>query len=61
MDGAFLARGEYFNKDNVYFTDYYNRIVETVNTTAASVNMNGALHIIKSTENSRVIMALSYR
>ena len=54
-----LARGEYFNKDNVYFTDYYNRIVETVNTTAASVNMNGALHKIKSTENSRVILALS--
>ena len=54
-----LARGEYFNKDNVYFTDYYNRIVETVNTTAASVNKNGALHKIKSTENSRVIMALS--
>lgn len=54
-----LARGGYFNKDNVYFTDYYNRIVETVNTTAASVNMNGALHKIKSTENSRVIMALS--
>ena len=54
-----LARGGYFNKDNVYFTDYYNRIVETVNTTAASVNKNGALHKIKSTENSRVIMALS--
>ena len=54
-----LARGEYFNKDNVYFTDYYNRIVETVNTTAASVDKNGALHNVKSTENSRVIMALS--
>lgn len=54
-----LARGEYFNKDNVYFTDYYNRIVETVNTTAASVNLNGALHKVKSTENSRVILALS--
>ena len=54
-----LARGEYFNKDNVYFTGYYNRIIETVNTTAASVNKNGALHKIKSTENSRVIMALS--
>ena len=54
-----LARGGYFNKDNVYFTDYYNRIVETVNTTAASVNKNGALHSIKSTENSRLIMALS--
>ena len=54
-----LARGEYFNKDNVYFTDYYNRIVETVNETASSVNMNGALHKNKSTENSRLIVALS--
>ena len=54
-----LARGGYFAKDNVYFTDYYNRIVETVNTTAASVNMNGALHKNKSTENSRLIVALS--
>lgn len=54
-----LARGEYFNKDNAYFTDYYNRIVETVNQTAASVNMNGALHKNKSTENSRLIVALS--
>lgn len=25
-----LARGEYFNKDNVYFTGYYNRIIEQV-------------------------------
>ena len=54
-----LARGEYFNKDNVYFTNYYNRIVETVNETASSVNMNGALHKNKSTENSRLIVALS--
>ena len=54
-----LARGGYFNKDNVYFTDYYNRIVETVNETASSVNMNGALHKNKSTENSRLIVALS--
>jgi len=54
-----LARGEYFNKNNTYFTDYYNRIVETVNETAASVNMNGALHKNKSTENSRLIVALS--
>ncbi|MBR5539303.1 MAG: hypothetical protein IKU61_05330, partial [Clostridia bacterium] len=44
---------------NAYFTDYYNRIVETVNETAASVNMNGALHKNKSTENSRLIVALS--
>ena len=54
-----LARGGYFAKDNAYFTDYYNRIVATVNETAASVNMNGALHKNKSTENSRLIVALS--
>ena len=54
-----LARGGYYAKDNAYFTDYYNRIVETVNTEAASVNMNGALHQNKSTENSRLIVALS--
>ena len=54
-----LARGNYYAKDNAYFTDYYDRIVETVNTEAASVNMNGALHQNKSTENSRLIVALS--
>ena len=54
-----LARGGYFAKDNAYFTDYYSRIVDTVNSTAASVNLNGALHKSKSTENSRLIVALS--
>ncbi len=54
-----LARGDYYAKDNKYFADYYDRIVDTVNTTAASVNLNGALHKIKSTENSRLILALS--
>ena len=54
-----LARGGYYAKDNAYFTDYYDRIVETVNTTATSVNMSGALHKNKSTENSRLIVALS--
>ena len=54
-----LARGNYYTKDNAYFTGYYDRIVETVNTTAASVNMSGALHKNKSTENSRLIVALS--
>jgi len=54
-----LARGGYYAKDNAYFTDYYDRIVETVNTTAASVNLNGALHKSKSTDNSRLIVALS--
>jgi len=54
-----LARGDYYAKDNAYFTGYYDRIVETVNTTAASVDMSGALHKNKSTENSRLIVALS--
>ena len=54
-----LARGEYYEKNNAYFTDYYNRIVEMVNETAASVNLNGALQKNKSTENSRLIVALS--
>lgn len=54
-----LARGEYYTKDNAYFTGYYNRIVDYVNNKAASVNMNGALHKSKSTDNSRVIIALS--
>ena len=54
-----LARGEYFTKDNAYFTGYYNRIVDYVNDKAASVNAGGALHKAKSTDNSRVILALS--
>ena len=54
-----LARGGYFDADNAYFADYYSRIVETVNTKAASVNKNGALHKAKSTDNSRLIVALS--
>ena len=54
-----LARGSYFAKDNAYFTDYYSRIEETVAETAATVNMSGALHKNKSTENSRLIVALS--
>ena len=33
-----LARGGYYAKDNAYFSDYYNRIVETVNTTATKVD-----------------------
>mgnify|MGYP002517192859 CR=1 FL=1 len=54
-----LARGGFYDKNNAYFTDYYDRIVQTVNETAASVNLNGALHKVKSTENSRLILALS--
>ena len=54
-----LARGNYFAKDNAYFTDYYDRIVAYVNNTAATVNLNGALDKNKSTDNSRLIVALS--
>ena len=54
-----LARGGYYAKDNAYFATYYTHIVETVNTLAASVDMNGALDKTKSTENSRLIFALS--
>lgn len=54
-----LARGGYYTKDSSYFSDYYDRIVATVNEKAASVNLNGALDKTKSTENSRLILALS--
>ena len=54
-----LARGNYYSKNSQYFADYYNRIVETVNNTAGSVNLNGALDTNKSTDNSRLIVALS--
>lgn len=54
-----LARAGYFDKDSDYFKGYYDRIVDTVNETAASVNKNGALHSRKYTENSRLIIALS--
>ena len=54
-----LARGNYFGKNDPYFTAYYDRIVEYVNTTASSLDMNGALDKNKSTDNSRLIVALS--
>ena len=54
-----LARGGYYDTDSKYFEDYYSRIEQTVKEKAASVNLNGALHKVKSTENSRLIMALS--
>lgn len=54
-----LARGGYYEKDHVYFSDYYERIVQTVNAKATSINLNGALHKVKSTDNSRLIVALS--
>ena len=54
-----LARGGYYANDSQYFADYYDRIVEYVNTTAAEVDKNGALDKNKSTDNSRLIMALA--
>ena len=54
-----LARGGYYANDSQYFADYYDRIVEYVNATAAEVDMNGALDSNKSTDNSRLIMALA--
>lgn len=54
-----LARGGYYSIDDEYFSDYYDRIVETVNEKADSINKGGALHKVKSTENSRLIVALS--
>ena len=54
-----LARGGYYTQDHAYFAGYYDRIVEKVNELAASLNLNGALDKTKSTENSRLILALS--
>ena len=54
-----LARGGYYANDSQYYADYYDRIVEYVNTTAAEVAMSGALDKNKSTDNSRLIMALA--
>ena len=54
-----LARGGYYENDSQYFADYYDRIVAYVDNTAAELDMNGALDKNKSTDNSRLIMALS--
>lgn len=53
-----LARGEAVVTEG-YYEGYYSRVAETVKTTAASINLNGALHKNKSTENSRAILALT--
>lgn len=54
-----LARGGHFAKDSTYFKDYYNRIVKIVDEMATEVNKSGSLDNNKSTENSRLIVALS--
>ena len=54
-----LARGGHYDLDNKYFADYYDHIVATVNTMAARVDAGGKLAKNQSTENSRLIVALS--
>ena len=54
-----LARGGFYENDSQYFADYYDRIVEYVNEKAAEINLSGALDKNKSTDNSRLIMALA--
>ena len=54
-----LARGNYFPKDSLYFSSYYDRITEYVSTTATTLDKNGALDKNKSTDNARLIVALS--
>ncbi len=55
-----LARSGYYPYGDEYFESYYARIEQTVNETASAVSLaNGALHKNKSTENSRLILALS--
>ena len=55
-----LARGEYYAADATYFSGYYDRIVAYVDETAGAVTAPaGALSQNKSTDNSRLILALS--
>ena len=65
-----LARGEYFAQDDEYFAEYYERIEEKVDELATKYCadsydtdkyevLDGALHNKKSTDNSRLIVALS--
>ena len=54
-----LARSGRLEKGSRYFDAYYKNVVAYVNKQAAKVNKNGALHPVKCTENSRLIIALS--
>ncbi len=55
-----LARAGLIQPDDTYTNGYYERIVQTVRETAPSVSLqNGALHPVKSTENARLILALT--
>lgn len=54
-----LARSGRLTKGDNLLDDYYNNVVAYVNKQAAKVNKNGALHAVKCTENSRLIIALT--
>lgn len=55
-----LARAGLIQPEDAYANNYYKRIVQTVRETAPSVSLqNGALHPVKSTENARLILALT--
>ena len=58
-----FIRSGYLEKGSKYFYDYYNRIVSYVNKAAKNANEMGApagaLHLVKCTENSRLMLMLS--
>lgn len=58
-----FARSGYLEKGSKYFSDYYTRVVSYVDTAVKNAKElgapTGALHLVKCTENSRLIIALS--
>lgn len=54
-----LARGGYFTADSDYFARYYTDLAAKVPELTAASGREGALNAYKSTDNSRVILALS--
>ena len=54
-----LARGGYFTADSDYFARYYADLAAKVPELTAASGRDGALNAYKSTDNSRVILALS--
>lgn len=54
-----LARGGYFAVDSDYFAHYYADVASKAQELTAASGRDGALNAYKSTDNSRVILALS--
>ena len=54
-----LARGGYFTADSDYFACYYTDLAAKAPELTAASGRDGALNAYKSTDNSRVILALS--